>query len=166
MARAAWDQTSLPGLKYSLFHLPRQLQKVLWNIPRLIAPSFCHSKGRYLRMITMLICADYPDAEIEGDGTPLAMRLLQIVRSSEAPMTASSAQPAAICRSSPGSERPILPKRDTSMSRDEANAMAVGSARAGATWPIFVLCLGGVLTVMWSLMVGRLIWLAVQTILF
>jgi hypothetical protein len=81
-------------------------------------------------------------------------------------MTASSTQPTAICRSSPGPERPILPKRDTSMSRHEANAIAVGSARADAIWPIFALCLGGVLTVTWSMMVGRLIWLAVKTILF
>jgi hypothetical protein len=80
-------------------------------------------------------------------------------------MTASSTQPAAIWRSSPGSERPILPIRDTSMSRDEANAMAV-AARADAAWPIFVLCLGGVLTVTWSVVVGRFVWLAVQTIFF
>jgi hypothetical protein len=81
-------------------------------------------------------------------------------------MTASSTQPAAIRRSSPGFEQPILPKRDIGRARDEANAMVVGSARADASWPIFVLCLGGVLTVTWSIMVGRLIWLAVQTMLF
>jgi hypothetical protein len=43
--------------------------------------------------------------------------------------------------------------------------MAVG-ARADAAWPIFVLCLGGVLTVTWSVVVGRFVWLAVQTIFF
>jgi hypothetical protein len=81
-------------------------------------------------------------------------------------MTATTAQSAAIRHSSRGSERPILPKRDTSVSRDEAYAVAAGSSRADAAWPIFVLCLGGVLTLTWSVMVGGLIWMAVQRILF
>jgi hypothetical protein len=44
--------------------------------------------------------------------------------------------------------------------------MVAGSARADAGWPIFVLCLGGVLTIAWSVMVGGLVWLAVEKILF
>jgi hypothetical protein len=84
----------------------------------------------------------------------------------EAPMTVSSVQPVAIRRSSSESDRRIFPKQDTGVSRDETDAMAGTSARAGAGWPIFVLCLGGVLTVAWSVMVGGLVWLAVENLLF
>jgi hypothetical protein len=81
-------------------------------------------------------------------------------------MSVSSAQLATVRPSSSGSDRPILPKRDTGVSQAGADAMAPGSTGIRAAWPIFVLCLGGVLTLTWSMTLAGLIWLAVQRILF
>jgi hypothetical protein len=81
-------------------------------------------------------------------------------------MNVSSAQLATVRPASSGSDRPPLPKRDTGVSQAEAVAVAPASAGIRAAWPIFVLCLGGVLTVTWSMTLAGLVWLALQKMLF
>jgi hypothetical protein len=49
----------------------------------------------------------------------------------------------------------------------DANAKpAAGSTDTRAIWPVFVLGLGGVLTLTWSVTLAGLVWLAVRRLLF
>lgn len=81
-------------------------------------------------------------------------------------MTASSAQLATVRPSFAGSDRPISSKRDTSVTQVDGNATAAGSAGIHGLWPVFVLFLGGVLTLTWSVTLAGLVWLAVRRMLF
>jgi hypothetical protein len=48
----------------------------------------------------------------------------------------------------------------------DGNAKAAGSMDIHAVWPIFVLGLGGVLTLTWSVTLAGLVWVAVRRLLF
>ena len=113
---------------------------------------------------TTRIRADNILALIDEDGTLLAR--CDEVDPREVPMNVSLAQLATVRPSSPGSDGRRSPKRDTGVSPAEAVAVAPASAGIRAAWPIFVLCLGGFLTLTWSMTLAGLVWLAVQRILF
>jgi hypothetical protein len=81
-------------------------------------------------------------------------------------MSVSSAQLATFRPSSSGPDGRRSPKRDTGALPAEAVAAAPASTGIRAAWPIFVLCLGGVLTLTWSMTLTGLVWLAVQRIIF
>jgi hypothetical protein len=81
-------------------------------------------------------------------------------------MAASSAQLATVRPSFAESDRPTSSKRDTSVTQVDANAKPAGRTGIHGLWPIFVLCLGGVLTLTWSVTLAGLVWLAVRKMLF
>jgi hypothetical protein len=81
-------------------------------------------------------------------------------------MAAPSAQLATVRPSLAGSDRPISSKRDTDVTQVDGNAKAAGRRGIHGLWPIFMLCLGGVLTLTWSVTLAGLAWLAVRRMLF
>jgi hypothetical protein len=52
------------------------------------------------------------------------------------------------------------------MTQVDGNAKVAGSTDIHVLWPIFVLFLGGALTLTWSVTLAGLVWLAVRKMLF
>jgi hypothetical protein len=130
----------------------------------ILSTHFTDRAGDTYGSFTTRICPDNIHAMIDRGGTHFAG--CNEIGFSEATMTASPAQLATAPPSFAGSDRPNLSKRDTSVTQVDGNARVAGSRNIHVLWPVFVLCLGGILSLTWSVTLAGLVWLAVRKMLF